>query len=618
MPKRCSWSRPNTCQQGGEPTVCKDDAMPIGYRSLLVALTATMVALLASVAPGVSATPPLQSKPCTAGEAKAPALCGTFTVYEDRAASTGRTLQLHFILIKAQRPSHRVIAFNPGGPGASAIENASAFVDDQSFAKLRNNFDILLLDVRGTGASAPQQCDFAPVAHRDLYFKQIWPDALVKACRERLAAHADLSLYSTAVAADDLDDLRAALGYDKLALFGGSYGTRLYLAYARQHPDRVEGIVLDGVAPLGFDKVPLPYAAGAQAAMDGLIAACAAEKNCNAHFPALKAHFAALVRRFDVGPIRVSLDAKSPRLMLSKEVFVEALRHALYQPGTAANLPVIIERAYGGNYTALAGLVEQVTQEFADVVDGGLFLSVTCAEDLPFVTEAEVVRSSVGTFEGDARVRAQQRACAIWNVRPVPSSFVDPVRSDLPMLLLSAGDDPATPASLARQALPYLPNAMMMLVPGASHDSDYPPCVYDTMVTFFETDTTAHLSLDHCAATYRRPTFATLAYYESAPGARPVLTARFHKILTEMLAARIDRTQLTPAVAKIFTPDTMKGIAANLSGVGALETFVYRGATKTAKGTAYVYLAHFAEFDARLTVTLDASGKIADMDISPA
>jgi pimeloyl-ACP methyl ester carboxylesterase len=573
--------------------------------------------LVAMPASGRSANSPLQTKPCTIGDSRATAICGTLTVYEDRAAKAGRSLLIHFIVIKAKHSTNRAIAFNPGGPGASAIEAAPDFADGD-FGMLRDRHDILLVDNRGTGESAPQQCDFAPQAHPELYFMQLWPDSLVKACRDRLAAHANLSLYSTSVAADDLDDVRAALGYEKLALFGGSYGTRFYLDYARRHPDHVESMVLDGVAPPHFFVLPLPMAAGAQASIDALIAACRADATCAKHFPSFSAHFSALARRFDDGAVLVPVPGpatRGRRVRLSKEVFAEAVRHAMYSDN-AAQLPVIVERAYHGDYAALAALVDQMTRDFASSQAAGLNLSVTCAEDIPFIAEADVVRTSSNSFEGDARVRAQQRACREWNVAPVAAAFVEPVQASLPILMVSGSDDPATPPSYAKQALAFLPNARILLVKGASHQSDFPPCVYRTMANFFRAQSASGLDLVHCPASYRRTPFATLTYFESAPGENAALTARFRRVFRQIPTGHIDRTLLTPSLSAALSAKVLRQVAAEVARAGAMESFVYRGSHRAAKGTAYAYFAHFELGNANVTITLNAAGKIADLDIS--
>jgi len=462
---------------------------------------------------GVNGAPRLHSEPCTVGEAKLAAICGTYTVYEDRAAQSGRTIALKFIVIRAAHASRGVIAWNPGGPGASATAAAPDIAAGETSSELlalHDRYDILLLDNRGTGGSVLQQCDLAPAEGPQVYFSQIWPASLLRQCRATLAARANLSLYTTSIAADDLNELRAALGYRKLALDGGSYGTRFYLVYARRHRESVASVVLEGVAPPHFFIIPLADARGAQIAIDGLVVECRADARCSAHFPSFGAHFAAVAARFDTGPVRVPLRAgeRSVSVMLSKEVFAERLRQALYFPGSAAYVPFIIERAYGGDYAPLATMVDTVTRGFAGLVAEGLNLSVTCAEDIPFITEADVARTSADSFEGNVRVRAQQRACGIWNVEPVAPSFVEPVRSDAPTLMISNSDDPATPPEYAREALPYLPNARMLLIRNGSHGTQT-PCSMQLIVAFVLAGSARGLDLNRCAGSFHRPPFAT-------------------------------------------------------------------------------------------------------------
>ncbi len=452
---------------------------------------------------------------CTVGKIKAPSTCGTYTVYEDRAAGTGRTIDLKFIVIHAMHRSNRAIAWNPGGPGASSTAAAETIVDG-SFARelmmLRDRYDILLVDNRGAGGSALQQCDFAPADRPQLYFAQLWPDELVSRCRARLAERANLSLYTTSIAADDLNQLRAALGYPKLVLDGASYGTRFYLVYARRHPESVESIVLDGVAPPHFLIIPLEDARGAQDAMTKLIAECKADAGCNGHFPQLDHHFDALVRRFDrasvVVPLEKAKTGRVARVRLSKEVFADRLRQLLYYPESAKYAPFVIDRAYRGDYGPLAMMVNVLTLGFGQILAEGQNLSVTCAEDIPFITESAVATTSADSFEGDERVRAQQRACRMWSVEAVPASFNEPVRSDAPILMISGSDDPTSPPQYAQRALPYLPNARILLMKNAGHATET-TCSDALIVAFVHAQSAQGLDLSRCGGAYRRPAFAT-------------------------------------------------------------------------------------------------------------
>ena len=261
-------------------------------------------------------------------------------------------------------------------------------------------------------------------------------------------------------------------------------------------------------------------------------------------------------------------------------------------------------------------MAAQLALFFANLQADGLNLSVTCAEDIPFITEADVTRYSAGTFEGDARVRAQQRACKIWNVDPAPASFVEPVRSDAPILMISGSDDPASPPQYARQAIAYLPNARIMLVPGASHDSDLPPCVDTTIVAFVRARSAAGLDLTKCAAKYRRPPFAALAYDEPAAGENRAQTERFRKMLDSVLRGRIDRSQLTPAFSKQLADADIKGTAAALAALGGLQKIVFKGEISSPKARVYRYLLRFAQTNVMATFVLTASNRVSAFDLS--
>lgn len=594
------------------------------HRVLALLTVATL--LFPGSASSATSTPPnpLKAAPCRVGQTQAAAICGTFTVYENRATHSGRTIALRFVDIKAKQPSHRAIVFNPGGPGASSTASAGDFADSTTgIGSLRDRYDVLLVDNRGTGGSVPQQCNFAPPAHPERYFKQLWPDSLVTLCRNRLAKHANLSLYTSSIAADDLDDLRAALGYPKLVLYGGSYGTMFYLVYARQHPEHVESMVLDGVAPVYYYVIPVPMARGAQDAIDRLAAACTRDEPCSKHFPDFSEHFASVAQRFDRGPVTMNVKntvtGRMQKAQLTKEVFSETIRHTLYFPGDAAYIPVTIEHAYRGDYTALAEMVDQMALRFADIDATGLNLSVTCAEDVPFITEDVAKRAGAGTFEGDSRVRAQQRACRLWNVAPVPAAFNKPVHSDAPALMISGSDDPASPPQYGHAELQNLPNGRQMLVPGATHDSDYPPCVDAAIAAFVRARSAAGLNLNHCAATYRRPSFEMLTYDQAAPGETAADSKRFRALIADLLQGRVDRSQLTPSANKDIPDAALKSVASQVAKMGGpLQNVVYKGMSASQGGRTYKYFLRFAQWSFAATFSLNASGRVQGIDISPA
>jgi len=127
-------------------------------------------------------------------------------------------------------------------------------------------------------------------------FGHIFDPAAVARCRATLEPDADLTQYMTDHAIEDVEEVRARLGYEKVSLYGGSYGSRMAQAYLRRHPKRVSAVVLDGVVP--FDvAVPLTYARSAQQALDRVFAACAARPACQAAHPDPGGDMSAIQRR---------------------------------------------------------------------------------------------------------------------------------------------------------------------------------------------------------------------------------------------------------------------------------------------------------------------------------
>jgi pimeloyl-ACP methyl ester carboxylesterase len=452
---------------------------------------------------------------CVEGRSRVAASCGTFGVYENRAAASGRIIALRVVVLKAEHPSGKAIDLIAGGPGESAANFAPDIADaevEQALAKLRDSYDIVLLDERGTGKSNPSGCGLTLRSQPVTYFAQLFPTRLLAECRRRYLTHASLNYYNTANAVDDLDDLRAALGYSKVVLDGGSYGTYTSFVYMRRHPDRVESAVLSSVSPPHFNPLP-GEPAGAQAALDDLIVKCRRDVRCNARFPAFGPHFYALLARFKDGSLPVKLpDARTggtQTLALSKEVFVDTVRHVLYDPYVASYLPYAVEQAYRGDTIPLARVMNLTILGLAEELDEGTFLSYSCAEQTPFLTEARIEAAAANSYAGDLRIRAQQRACAIWNVTAMPPADNAVVRSSVPIFMVSGSDDPGTPARYATEALPYFPNARQLIVRGAAHTPET-PCIDALTVQFVRAQSARNLDLDKCAAVpFVSPEFKT-------------------------------------------------------------------------------------------------------------
>jgi pimeloyl-ACP methyl ester carboxylesterase len=480
-----------------------------------LALICLAIVIAASAARAADApTLGLHLTPCTQGHAKAPAECGTYGVYENRAAGSGRVIDLAVIVLRAKHETHRAIAVIAGGPGESATPFAEYILDGyfgKDLVALRDRYDLLFVDDRGMGGSNPFSCDFAPVGDPKAYFLDLWPEQLLSGCREKIAATHDPSQYNTNNAVDDLNDVRAALGYPKMVLDGGSYGTFFSLVYMRRHPSSVESVILDGVSAPHFQ--PLPGAPdGAQQALDELIASCAHDATCHGHFPTFARQFTIVLHRLDTSTLAVPVMNPATKhtdtVQLSKVVFVDAIRHTLYAPQGSAYMPYVIDRAYLRDYVPLGQMVATVTQGINQGLDLGANLSYSCADWMPFIDPKQVADSVAHSFAGDLRIRAQQRACSVWNVPPMAPSFNDPVRSSLPVLMISSSNDPGTPPRYGEEALRYLPNAREALVKGGGHAADT-PCTERLVVAFVRAGSAKGLDVSQCTAAYTMPPFAT-------------------------------------------------------------------------------------------------------------
>src|SRR5438034_2647169 len=253
-------------------------------RLLLRAITAGATGARAQT----NAVTPQLLQPCSVPQIPDKALCGNFEVFENRGTRKGRKISLKIVALPATGKERAAdpLFYIAGGPGASATEDAPGIA--QIFAKVRERRDLVFLDQRGAGGSHPLNCAFFNPDDPQSYLGYFFPLEEVKRCRRELEATSDLSLYTTPIAADDLDEVRAALGYDKINLFGGSYGTRAALVYLRQHPEHVRTVMLQGVAPTN-QFMPYDFPQGTERALQGVLEECAADDACHRAFPEVKA-----------------------------------------------------------------------------------------------------------------------------------------------------------------------------------------------------------------------------------------------------------------------------------------------------------------------------------------
>ncbi|HEX7115454.1 MAG TPA: alpha/beta hydrolase [Steroidobacter sp.] len=461
-------------------------ALPlVSVRSLL---TASLLVFAVCAAHADAGSGPdeksIELHPCPEVEG---ARCGYAAVPEDRDNPGGRTLKLSLLVLPAIRADGSdPVFFFAGGPGEAATR-AAPTVASTDFRRLNPTRDLVFIDQRGTGDSNPLLCP--PQEDPQAYFGNILGnDEALRACRAVLEKKADLTKYVTSIAADDVDEVRARLGYDKVIVWGGSYGTRAAMEYMRRHGDHVSGAILDGVFPFE-SRDPLSYAHDAQKALERIFADCASDPVCASDYPHLRQRFDELLDQFRAGPksasIRIAPDAPPTTVQYSIGDFGYTIRAMLYSSGATARLPLeIVRAATTGNVDSFAQAYYNRASLFARLIPAGLYLSVMCAEEVPPLSDDEIVRWTAGTFLGVYLVNEYQRACAQWPRASVPPEYHEPLRSSIPTLVFSGGRDPATPAGGAEGVLRHLTRSRHVVFPEVGHGVSYTACAISLISSF--------------------------------------------------------------------------------------------------------------------------------------
>lgn len=444
-------------------------------------------------------------EPCHIKDFEEEVLCGILKVPENRQTRTGRTIDLHVAVVPALRPESAPdpLFLLAGGPGQGA-RGYGAFVP-AAFKEVRRSRDVVLVDVRGTGASNPLECDLGDPLE---FLGMVGSEAIdLTPCLQEMKG--DPRFYTSEPIVDDLDDVRAALGYERINLWGGSYGTRAALVYARRHPESVRSVVLDGAAPFEIE-LPLHNGWGAQRALDRLLADCAAEPACRAAFPRLGAELREVLARLDRAPAAVSLrhpqTGRPVELTLSRSAFGSAIRGMLYVPTHASLIPYMVHAAAQGDFSPLAALSLETAAWSTETMSLGMTLSVLCTEDVQRITDEEAERAVRGSFLGSAEIDLWRGMCSKWPRGPLPAEVdrVRPLRT--PALILSGDLDPVTPPRWGEAMKGHFPEALHVVVPGAGHNTSATGCVPDLIAGFIEKGSAAGLDAT-CVKTVRRPPF---------------------------------------------------------------------------------------------------------------
>lgn len=414
--------------------------------------------------------------------------CGYLTVpadYDDPAAGTYE-IAVAVFPATGERTSGVPVVYLEGGPGGNALEGLEVS-GGVILEPLNESRDVIVFDQRGAGFSEPAlSCPETRELTREL-ISQALPLAeeneryleSLQACRDRIVGEGvDLSLVNSTASAADVDRLRIALGHEQWDLYGSSYGTRLAQNVMRDFPEGVRRVVLDSSYPLEFDLFAR-IVSGSERSFRLLLDSCAADSACNGHYPDLEATLLQAFDRLSASPepgsASFSLDGETVDTLMTGERLAWLVFEALYQTDVIPWLPEIISEASKGNVEPANLMLSNslINDAFFSV---GMYFSVRCADETAFTTPeaiaASIEASSLfsrlqdpeGTYAQDAF-----ETCALWDVQPSAPVENEPVRSDIPTLVLAGEFDPVTPPPAGMAVSENLSNATFVEFSAVGH-----------------------------------------------------------------------------------------------------------------------------------------------------
>ena len=387
------------------------------------------------------------------------ARCGTFVVPENRTKPNRRTIGLNVVVLPAlSKPAREdAAAYLAGGPGDAATELAARRSEQLSVLNMER--DILLVDQRGTGRSKPD--------------------------------HVDATQYGTRMAIDDLDAVRAALGYRQLDLIGSSYGATAAQVYAKLHPASVRTLVLVAGTPIDvpiFDR----WAVNAQRALDQLAEACASQPECRAAFPGWKRQFGELVQAWNAHSVHGR----------TGDEFAAVVHAMLRDMEKAVSIPLVVSRAAKGDYGPLdrAGSGDLNPRL-------GLMTSIWCNE--PWVgLDAKGPWNTQFDSYTTAQIAAFRDQCDSAPKRAEPRSlWTLPPRSSVPVIAFVGGADPQDPVTNLSGLKQHFPDSRTVVFPRIGHDFNIGGCVDEIIADLADRGTTTGVDTTRCEGAVAVPPF---------------------------------------------------------------------------------------------------------------
>ena len=414
--------------------------------------------------------------------------CATILVPENWAAPDGRKLELAIALVPSRSPKAAAdpVFMLAGGPGQGARESWRSVAG--AFRNILAERNVILLDQRGTGASArfdcpndPTEDPLSPTPSADML------SSMARACVANVAEKFDPRYFSTEDAARDLDFVREKLAAPQVNLIGISYGTRMAQIYYKRFPTKVRTLVLDSMVPneliLGTE-----HAQNLEESLKAQLARCVSDAECKAHFgdpfatlKELGAELATNTRSIEVRDPRTGV---TQTRALTRGALAMVARMYAYSTETMALLPVTLAEARAGRFEPLVAQALMMADDLGSQISMGMHWSVLCTEDAAGYAARP---QDEGLLLGQDFIHVTQVWCAQWPKVELAADFHEPVSGDVPALLLSGEFDPVTPPRYGDQVAKTLPKSRHLIAPGQGHSVIGRGCMPRLVTKFIQT-----------------------------------------------------------------------------------------------------------------------------------
>jgi pimeloyl-ACP methyl ester carboxylesterase len=468
--------------------------------------------LLTSTALAVPTPSSLQFLPCADNEGFG---CTTVSVPVDRSGTLPGTIALKVERLPAGgaggagvgAPTPEAVIALAGGPGQAALPLASYAA--KALSSALGTRDLVMFDQRGTGESGALSCPALNSTGGDAGIGTV--GKLFERCALQLGAAR--GQYTTQTSVEDIEAVRQAMGYEKLVLYGVSYGTKVALEYAARYPQNVSELVLDSVEPTDG---PDPFSLDTLQALNPVLAELCSEDACRGITATPLADIARLASILRTHELRGAVyDGSGHRHVLgtSEGDLLGVLQAGDLNPALRALLPAAVRSALEGDASPLVrltllaeGLIPSVPRppsENSEGIDTALNATTICEEapfpwgrgDPPATREAAVNAAlhalpSSAFYPFDANLALQSGTipgCLDWPDAAPPPPVIPPP-PNVPTLILSGEQDLRTPTSGARRVAATIPDAQLLVVPYTGHSvlgTDFSGCAQQAVKAFF-------------------------------------------------------------------------------------------------------------------------------------